>query len=76
MKHSKLTFNQESERCLLADHILNLNSSSVAPAIFRYDLGISDREKERTVARNIVLGQQQEEQPNSRPTQILQQISV
>ena len=44
MKHSKLTFNQESERCLLADHILNLNSSSVAPAIFRYDLGISDRE--------------------------------
>ena len=75
MKHSKLTFNQESERCLLADHILNLNSSSVALAIFRYDLGISDREKERTVARNIVLGQQQEEQPNSRPTQILQQIS-
>jgi hypothetical protein len=58
MKHSKLTFNQESERCLLADHILKLNNSSVAHAIFRHDMGISDREKERTVARNIVIGQQ------------------
>jgi hypothetical protein len=75
MKHSKVTFKQESKRCLFADHILNLKISSAAFAIFRYGLGISDREKKRTVARNIVLGQRQEEQSDSRPTQIRQQIS-